>query len=90
VGSSTVVTGTEVSTDGDPAVGSSSPTSTATCADGARLLGGGATVTQGTDARGAVSSSAPNASGTGWQATAVVTISGTGTVTVQSFAICAS
>jgi hypothetical protein len=45
-------------------------------------------VTQGSGARGAVSSSAPNAGGTAWTGTAVVTVTGGGTVTITAFAIC--
>jgi hypothetical protein len=84
------VTGAPASTGGNPAVGSTSPTSTATCAAGTKLLGGGATVTQGSNARGAVSSSAPNAGGTAWTGTAVVTVTGGGTVTITAFALCGS
>jgi hypothetical protein len=73
----------------NPGVGNTSALSTATCAVGKKLLGGGATVTQGANARAAVSSSAPNAAGTAWTATAVVTVNGNGTVVqVTSFAIC--
>jgi hypothetical protein len=83
------VTGTSQSTGGNPAVGITSPTSTATCAAGKVLLGGGASVTQsGSLARGAVSSSAPTSGA--WTATAVVTVTGGGTVTITAYAICSA
>jgi hypothetical protein len=37
-----------------------------------------------------VSSSAPNTGGTAWTSTAVITISGTGSVSNTAFAICGS
>ena len=64
--------------------------STATCAAGTKLLGGGATVTQGSGARGAVAVSAPNAGGTGWTATGIVTTTGNGSLAIVAYAICGS
>ena len=83
-----IVNGALASTGGNATVGTTSPTSTATCATGKPLLGGGATVLQGSGARGAVSSSAPNVAGTAWTATALVTIQGGGTVSITAYAIC--
>jgi hypothetical protein len=84
-----VVSGSIGSAAVNAVAGTTTSVSTSTCAANKTLVGGGATVTQGTTARGAVSSSAPTADGKGWTATAVVTISGTGAVTIQSFALCA-
>jgi hypothetical protein len=84
------VTGAAASSGGNPAVGTTSGISTATCPAGTKLLGGGATVTQANVARGAVSSTAPNASGTAWTATAVVTLTGNGSVSITAFALCGS
>jgi hypothetical protein len=90
VATSTVVTGAAAGSGGNPAVGSSTPTSTATCPTGTKLLGGGATLTQGSGARGALSVSAPNATGTAWTATGVVTLAGNGSIAVTAYAICGS
>jgi hypothetical protein len=92
IGSTTVVTGANGQAASAAPVGTTSSTSTATCAPGTKLLGGGATVTQPGNAKGAVSMSAPvgATTPTGWQATAVVTISGTGAVQITAFAICGS
>jgi hypothetical protein len=71
-------------------VGTSSAASVATCGTG-KLLGGGATVTQGGSQRGAISISAPNATSgtpTGWTATVVTTTTGTGAVSIVAYAIC--
>ncbi len=87
VASTQIVTGTPVSTVGNPAVGISTNAATATCPTGTKLLGGGANVTQGSGARGAVSGSYPS-SGTTWSATAVVTVSSGGTVTITAYAVC--
>ena len=57
---------------------------------GHELPGGGATVTQGSGAKGAIAVSAPNAGGTGWMATAIVTTAGNGSLSIVSYAICGS
>jgi len=93
VGSTTVVAGTAQPTGGNPAVGTLTPASTATCSGTQKLLGGGATITQGSGAKGAVAVSQPNPNSgtpTGWTATGIVTVTGGGTVTVTAFAICGS
>jgi hypothetical protein len=71
------------------AAGTVSSTSTATCAAGKILLGGGATVANGGQSRAAVQSSAPSGTNA-WQATATVVVSGAGLVSVTAFAICSS
>jgi hypothetical protein len=82
------VTGTVGSSGGNPLVNTLTQPSTATCTAGTKLLGGGATVTQGSGAKGALAVSAPNATGTGWTATAIVTTAGNGSLTVTAYVIC--
>jgi hypothetical protein len=92
------VVGTAQSTGGNPAIGTLTPTSQADCTTvsaTSKLLGGGATITQGSGAKGAVSFSQPNpqtnlGTPTGWQAQGIVTISSGGTVTVTAYAICST
>jgi hypothetical protein len=65
-----VVAGTASSPAGNSANGATA-TSTATCAGSEKLLGGGATVTQGANAQGFVMQSSPNVTSgtpTGWTA----------------------
>jgi hypothetical protein len=91
VASTAVVTGTPAATGGNPAVGTLTPASTASCLAGQKLLGGGATITQGSGAKGAIAVSQPTPTSgtpTGWTATGIVTISSGGTVTVTAYAIC--
>jgi hypothetical protein len=64
--------------------GTVSPSSTATCPAGTKLLGGGATATGG----GALQNSAPNAANTAWLASAINASAGTTTFTVQAFVVC--
>jgi hypothetical protein len=85
----TIVTGTAASTGGNPAVGSTAGTSTATCAAGTKLLGGGANVTQGNATKAAVSASYPS-NATTWTGTAIVTVTGSGSASITAFALCGS
>lgn len=75
VASTVVVTGPSESIPGNAVNGAVSAASTVTCPVGyPKLVGGGATVTQGNNAQGAVAISAPNVTSgtpTGWTATAV-------------------
>jgi hypothetical protein len=89
IASTTIVTGTAASTGGNPAIGSTAGTSTATCAAGSKLLGGGANVTQGNNGnvKAAVAVSYPSATNT-WTATAIVLATGPGDATITAYAIC--
>jgi hypothetical protein len=75
VASTVVVSGPSQSVPGNAADGGVSSPSTITCpVDHPRLVGGGATITQGNNAQGAVAISAPNVTSgepTGWTATVV-------------------
>jgi len=88
-----VVAGTAQATGGNPAVATLTPASTASCSAGQKLLGGGATITQGSGAKGAVAVSQPTpttGTPTGWTATGIVTVTGGGNVMVTAYAICGS
>jgi len=75
VASTVVVSGPSQSVPGNAADGAVSSPSTITCpVDHPKLVGGGATITQGNNAQGAVAISAPNVTSgepTGWTATVV-------------------
>ena len=93
IGSTTVVVGTAQATGGNPAVGTLTPASTATCAIGSKLLSGGAEITQGPGAKGAVAFSRSITTGsnpTGWEAQGIVIVTGMGNVQVTAYAICGS
>jgi hypothetical protein len=90
VASTTVVTGSTTQAGNGVAVGTQTAASTATCPVGTKLLGGGATTGQGGSARIALSSSGPNSGGTGWTATGMVVVSGTGSTSVTAYAVCGS
>jgi hypothetical protein len=88
-----VVVGSTVSTPPSVVIGQLTPVSVATCGAGSSLLGGGADVTNGGAAIGAMEFSKPDPSTgtpTGWQAEGVVTVTGAGTVTVTAYAICSA
>jgi hypothetical protein len=85
-----VVTGAAAQAGNGSAVGVTTTASTANCPTGTKLLGGGASVSQGGTARMAVSSSAPNSGGTGWTAAGIVLVSGNGATSVTAYAVCGS
>jgi hypothetical protein len=95
IGGSTIVM-TTAATAGGPAAGTLVATPTANCSTvsaTSKLLGGGAEAIGGGTTRGAVSYSRPNPQSgtpTGWQAQGVVTISGTGALTINAYAICST
>ena len=86
--------GATASTGGNPAVNTLTPTSTASCSTvsaTSKLVGGGATITQGSGAKGAMSFSQPTPTSgtpTGWQGQGIVTTTGGGNLTVGAYAIC--
>jgi hypothetical protein len=92
VGTTTVVTGAPQTIAGNAAAGSL-VSATATCATGKAISGGG-TVTVSTGAgklTAALSESRPlttTTNPTAWQATAIVTVTGTGGGTVTAYVIC--
>ena len=93
VGNTTIVVGGPQNTGGNAAVGTTTGLSTATCAAGSKLLGGGADIIQGSGDKGAVAVSRPTpqtngATPTGWEAQGIVVLSGSGNVTVRAYAIC--
>jgi hypothetical protein len=93
IGSTSVVTSSSAQATSGSAAGTTFGPVTATCPTGTKLLGGGATITQGGTARGAIYQSSPTPTTgqpTGWQASGVVTTSGTGAVSIVAYAVCGS
>jgi hypothetical protein len=86
------VTGTAVSSANHAAAGTTVGPSTATCAAGKTLIGGGAHVTFTGAERGALLDSYPSTPGVAgtWTVNGMVTIAGAGNdvLTVQAFAYC--
>ena len=87
INNTTIVTGASVSTAGNPAAGALTGVATVSCATG-KAVGGGASVTQGSGAKGAVATSFPTANG--WSASAIVTVAGGGSISITPYVICAS
>jgi hypothetical protein len=102
IGGTQVILGNVVNSGGNTTPGTLTAVSTATCPAGTKLLGGGATIDNGSASRGVISLSAPTpraANGntpTGWQAQGVTVpnsttgAGGNGSYNVQAYAVCST
>jgi branched-subunit amino acid ABC-type transport system permease component len=92
VASTQTVTASGTTSKGNPTVGETTGIATATCPAGTKLLGGGGVTVQ-TGVKGAIMLSQPNPQSgtpTGWQAQAVVVVTGNGSIGVTAYAICST